>query len=232
MMGLLALVVMAGCSSPPQKPTTVDKAPDDAARPAPATCNACSRQCKQQLSMCTASATKLIAFDDPRPSDSRTSRINRAVALCMKEGIKPELATCIANAKRSLDAWKCESIGVPASPTACNACRSKLPKHCAPVPGTGGSAGAPTPKPKPEQSSRLSSVMEGFARAMCACTTAPCAKDVFAGMMKWIREEFAGGKKKGSKADVALWKQHQSRFHQCYLDRLKAAKPTPKPASP
>jgi|GEM_PF-3016493 len=64
--------------------------------------------------------------------------------------------------------------------------------------------------------------MTAFADRMCKCTDATCAQTTYKVMIAWVKEHLKGGKRKGTKHNVELWKKAQKRFNHCYIERMKA----------
>lgn len=65
-------------------------------------------------------------------------------------------------------------------------------------------------------------MMGQFADRMCACEDTVCAQATHKDMMNWVKQHFKGGKKKGTKRTVDLWKKAQQKLNRCYIDVMKA----------
>ncbi len=79
-------------------------------------------------------------------------------------------------------------------------------------------------KPPATNPSNGAAKIRSFADAMCACKDVPCAKATHNRMMEWIKHYFQGGKRKGTKENVELWKSAQQRLNKCYVETVHAAK--------
>lgn len=67
--------------------------------------------------------------------------------------------------------------------------------------------------------------MAAFADGMCACKDSGCASAAQKAVEQWLKIEFAGGSKQGTRAMVESWRRHYERHFECY--KRLTANPAP-----